>query len=86
MVERRAAVKAFVEEVREVLVNGDAPVKRGLAAVRRGREFSDGAVQPRGPYHVCAAEGRHGNPRRVSAPVRQDPVLHAPELAIANKL
>ena len=71
----KLTIQAFLEEVREVLVNGDAPVKRWIA---------DGAVHPRRPYHVCAAEGRHRNPCR--ALVRQNPVLHTPELAVAYKL
>lgn len=85
VVQRMATIQSFLEEVREVLVNGDAPVKRWVAAVQR-RERSDGAIHPRRPYHVRAAEGRHGNPRRVPALVRQNPVLHTPELAVANKL
>ncbi|WVZ91631.1 hypothetical protein U9M48_037776 [Paspalum notatum var. saurae] len=79
----RAALEAFAVEARDELWSGDAPVERGVAAAAIR---DDGAIQPRGPLYVRAEEAGHGDPRRVLAPVRQDPVLHALEPVVADKL
>ena len=84
VIESRAILlAAFPVKVRDELFNRDAPVDRGVATVRR-RELLDGAILPHGSSHVN--ESRHGDPCRVSALVRQNSVLHAPEPPIADKL
>ena len=84
VVEPGAALAAFPVEVRDELLDRDAPVDRGVATARRRDELLDWAVPPHGPPHVD--ERRHGDPRRARALVRQDPVLHAPEPAVADEL
>ena len=80
VVVERATIKAYAIKRCDELSSGDAPVDRGVASI------GDGAIQPRGSLHVGVEEGRHGDPRGVFALVGQDPVLHAPELVIADKL
>ena len=75
----RAALEALAVEVRDELSSRDAPVERRVVAALR-----DGAVQPRRSLHVRVEEARHRDPRRV--PVRQHPVLHAPEPVVADEL
>ena len=75
----RAALEALGVEVRDELSSRDAPVERRVVAALR-----DGAVQPRRSLHVRVEEARHRDPRRV--PVRQHPVLHAPEPVVADEL
>jgi hypothetical protein len=77
----RAALEALAVEVRDELSSRDAPVERRVVTALR-----DGAVQPRRPLHVRVEEARHRDPRRVPAPVRQHPVLHAPEPVVADEL
>lgn len=85
VVEPGTTLAAFPVKVPDELVDRDAPVQRGVATVE---EFLDGAIPPRGSPHPHVHERRHGDPRRRARRVlvRQDPVLHAPEPAIADKL
>jgi len=77
---KRATVETFAVRVRDELSRRDALVERGIAAIR------DGSIKPRRSLRVRVEEARHRYPGRVPALVRQDPVLHAPEPAVADKL
>lgn len=78
----RAASESFAVNARHELSDRDAPVERRVVVTA----LRDGAAQPRRPFDVRVEEARHRDPRRVAAPVRQDPVLHAPEPVVADEL